>query len=463
MMNAVNQDGSTLDSLERSELFLVNENDALQSPRSLSNRATCVILVMTPALTAIPALGGIPNYLHVLPSLIFTVGCFLAFPLQSRRASATFPAIVWAGFGALTFVALMRLAADPGKAFTPQIVLNFAFTVLTLCVFLYLAIVHTDDVRAKSRMNSILFAPAFLASTSLLLHFLKVSIGGPATSATGLAQSPGSAEMLHLIGINTERVQLPLYQSINGGGVLGGCAVAIGIFMCRAADTRTLRTLGGVSLVAGLATVLLADSRGTIAFTALACLLVGLVPKSSKKIISAVPLLLPFAPFAILYTTGTVLAKHGSEFSRQGGDIATATGRQFVWTDVIHKTTEFNLNSLTGYGAFGQAKSGVGHQYAYLFNIRNPDYANAHNGMLQSALDIGWIGVACLIALMSSCIYVLAIRLQALPSAANRALLAGLMSIALVGAVEAVPSTNNFSLLATFFALSAAAIRTPAE
>jgi hypothetical protein len=339
--------------------------------------------------------------------------------------------------------------------------LTRAATLAAICAFLYLALARVGEDRARSNLKFLVFGPGVMAAISLSLFALGVQIGSVGVLASGARASHGEAEMLSALGVHVDRLALPLFESGNGGGAVGAIALAVGFMMIRRREPQLIRAAAGLSIVAGVAVTLISDSRGPLLAGVVAVILVWLLPRASKRLLTAIPLLIPFAPMIIIFVTTKLLSGQSAALSREGTDLATATGRSYVWSDVFEVVTRLDVDNLFGYGAFGQVRSGAGATYAYLFNVPQPQFTNAHNAVLQTALDSGWIGVVALIAVFVVSITSVATLASDRNQSVGRALLAGLVVFSMVAADEAIPTLNLLYLLAMFLAFTFAAFVAP--
>jgi O-antigen ligase len=146
------------------------------------------------------------------------------------------------------------------------------------------------------------------------------------------------------------------------------------------------------------------------------------------------------------------------------GTFATATGRSKIWSIVVQFLSHPHAEDLIGYGAYGQVRSGVGYQYAYLFSYtEHPEFANVHSVALQTILDMGYIGLALFLIFLVVAINSARSSYQRSHTPESAALLAALVALSLFGASEALPGLAGIHLLVALVVLGCAAIRTPAS
>lgn len=421
------------------------------------------LLALLPTAAAVLTLGGVSNNIPRLPLLVYAAGFLLVFPMYRERSSGSGRVILWAIVLAIETLALLRFAWSPIAPYTRGVPATRAVTLAVFGVFLYAALLRVDVNRVRQNVRALLYGPGILAAISLGFYAAGIQLGSQRLLTNGRVADTGAAEMLKIFGVESERVALPLYQSLNGGGTVGALAIVIGVLLFPSRRNGREGLLAVGSIVVGLVVVFLADSRGPLIAAVLALVLVMLVPRASKRVLSLLPILIPIAPAIILFITSRLLGAHAESLSRQGGDLATATGRQFIWSDVFQKISEVRIESLIGYGAFGQARSGVGAEYGFLFNTPNAQFSNAHNAVLQTVLDTGWLGAIALLSLMVVSIGAVATVSARQNDAMARSLLGAVVVFALIGAEEATPTLNILYLLVPFLAFSLAAIALPAN
>ncbi|HXC78129.1 MAG TPA: hypothetical protein VNU19_13875, partial [Candidatus Acidoferrum sp.] len=137
-------------------------------------------------------------------------------------------------------------------------------------------------------------------------------------------------------------------------------------------------------------------------------------------------------------------------------------GRSTIWSIVAQFLSHPHAEDLIGYGAYGQVRSGVGYQYAYLFSYKaHPEFTSVHNIALQTILDVGYIGLALFLLFLVVAINSARISYQVTPTPESAALLVALIALSLFGASEALPGLAGIYLLISVVVLACAAIRLP--
>jgi O-antigen ligase len=274
----------------------------------------------------------------------------------------------------------------------------------------------------------------------------------------------GSAQLLSLIGIHTTRASLPLSPGLNGAGEAAALALVICAVLAHGRRGQ-LRRLSLAGVAVSLASILLTDSRGPLAYALLALILLTLLPKAARRIVAAVPVLLPISPVIILFVVGHLGSVSESLNRNSGkGSFETATGRSQIWSIVARFLSHPNVENLFGYGAYGQVRSGVSYQYAYLFRYQSlPEFTSVHNIALQTILDMGYVGLALFLWFLAVAINSARVSREKTGTPESSALLVALIALSLFGASEALPGLAGVYLLVAVIVLACAAIRVPAS
>jgi O-antigen ligase len=245
-----------------------------------------------------------------------------------------------------------------------------------------------------------------------------------------------------------------------------GEAAALSLVICAVLMARSqgkLRLAAMVGFPLSVTAILLTDSRGPLAYGLAAIALLVFVPRRARRVLAFIPLLLPVAPAIILF----VLRQLGSVtevFNRNAGNgsFVTATGRSKIWSIVVQFLSHPHAEDLIGYGAYGQVRSGVGYQYAYLFSYdEHPEFSNVHSIALQTILDMGYLGLALFLFFLVVAVNSARRSYQATRAPESAALLAALLALSLFGSSEALPGLTGINLLISVIVLACAAIRVP--
>lgn len=360
---------------------------------------------------------------------------------------------------AVAYVALVVIAAFRGSYFETISGHGAALEAVQFTLLALLAgFAFLREPREHQRgryIRALCWSPVVYVSTNVVLHFGGVA----ATGATYRTQDQElAASTLQLLGVSASRVLFPLAPGVNAFGPICAIALAICATLWLRREQRKLATLGAlVSIYA----ILAIDSRGALMFGVLSIALVTLIPRARHRGLGWVAIALPLLPILLVTTLGALSSSTTAGLSRTGPgaeSIATGSGRTIVWQEAAKVLSKPSIDSLLGYGQNGQVTSGASLWYAYLFVGQvEPLKANAHNMVLQTGLDLGWIGIVCAIALAAAVLTRLS--LHALDPL-YLALMTGCVAVLLIGVVEAAPTPANpesfaFWLLAVFAALGA--------
>lgn len=405
--------------------------------------------MFSPVLLRAPLLLGDAPPAYAL-GIVPLAGAIVALWLRPARWRGSPAVVAVAAYLVLIAIAALRAAAN-GAATTNHAALEI--TQLGLLGLLASgAFLRDGNPYHRSRnLRALVWAPTVFVTTNVLLHLANIR----PPSDPGYTGLP--ATMLGIAGISRERVQFPLAGGLNGIGPIA----AVSLVACAVLFVRRYhrnRALAGMLL--SLYVILLIDSRGALLFAAVTLVVIALTPRARKRRLGLVGLALPVLPFVLVVAlTGLGDTSVGARLERDStGSLSSGTGRTVAWREVTNVMTRPTVESLIGYGEFGQFTSGASINYAYLFRGEDdPLYRTAHNLALQMALDTGWIGAAVLLAVAYSVV-------RRLGRLAERdtvylALLGAAIVTLLVGVVQAAPTSSNPDAMGFWVLLVIAATR----
>jgi O-antigen ligase len=205
--------------------------------------------------------------------------------------------------------------------------------------------------------------------------------------------------ILSLMGIQFEKKLIPIVKvHPNTIGMYCGAAVAmLLVFFLSVKKSllpkRMLRLLQ-IALGAGLIFVFIVDSRGTL-LNALV-LAPGIVFFAARyrklSLVKYFVLLVPALPFLMLYTLSFLADTGvGSQFSREGENLATANNRSTIWEACVNELVDAKPVHFWGYGTNGQVAAGIDVYYNQFFAVKG---MIVHNAFFQTVLDMGYLGTA---------------------------------------------------------------------
>lgn len=310
------------------------------------------------------------------------------------------------------------------------------------------------EPRAEQRalhLRALCWAPAVFLAVNVGLYFLGIL---PVGEYTADAEQP--ATMLGLLGLESNRVLFPLANGVTGIGPIAAMALGLSATLALRGEQRKLAL---VAALLALYVILAIDSRGALLFGLLAFTLVAVAPRGRKHRLGWVAIALPALPVVlVLVLTGVAESDVGTELDRGGiANLNTATGRTVVWEEVIDVFDRPSADHLFGYGQSGQIVSGASVGYAYLVTDSPEPLAHtAHSVILQTLLDLGWVGLLCFLALAAMVLTRLGRRAG---DPRYAALLAATLSLLLLGIVQATPTTAHPDSFASWLLVVFAAVR----
>jgi len=433
------------------------------TPRlTVTERVVRGLLLVSLTAGTFATLGAVTSYQRLLPGVLFLVGAALSWRIKRSLQSRMLNLVVVSAWTALLVLSFVRFAADPILPITSGVAIAVAFTVGSLAVFAAQALLADVPAEvAAGRIRCALLAPAVFLVVNLVLYVAGISL--PGSNASDITVNNGDSELLALIGIHGTRSSLPLVPGFNGSGAIAAIAVVTGWFLGRRLPRSFTRAFARLSVALGLVVILMVDSRGPLLWSILVIALIQVLAGQSKRVIAAVPLILPFGTTLVLAAVNA-LSGASSVLSRQRGDFTNATGRRQVW-EVIQNylTSSPHAVDLIGYGAYGQVTSGVGYRYAYLFNAASPEFSSAHNVALQTVLDTGYVGLATLIAVYVVSVFAALTTYQFTAAPEPLAAAAAIICLVLLGTDEAIPSGLTLPTLLAATMIVFASIRRPGK
>lgn len=249
---------------------------------------------------------------------------------------------------------------------------------------------------------AILLKAVFLALWSYVtLNVILYLIG--ITSPEQLYFKPYSAVMLSAMGLNTNRVLFPTASGINAFGAIGGALLCASMAIVMRKSSGSLwKLLGALGVLIGLFTVLATDSRAALFFSVLTGLVIGIVPRRALPAFRFLPYLTPLLPILFFVTLTMTQSVLPERLARGNNSLANMSNRVEIWRLVTAELQEINPIHFIGYGYRGQVVSGLSMRYIHFFeSYARAETASAHNIVLQSVLEIGYLGTLTLLVLLS--------------------------------------------------------------
>jgi O-antigen ligase len=333
-------------------------------------------------------------------------------------------------------------AIGPATGYTSHQWRIDTITYLTLAVFGFVMFVRDDNQqRVRTARLALVFAPAVYVAANVFLL-----IGGVTTNRVPPPEAKNPAEILGLLGITHLRTFFPLGVGVNTFGITIGAALCMSLVLVMRAR-GSLRQLAIAATTTSAYAMLLADSRGPLFSALAASFLVVLAGRRFAGRLNRLPFLIPASPFIVFAILGLLSNSFVAVAVQGRGALATGSNRLYIWKPILNLLSHFDAAQIFGYGAFGQITSGATQGYLYLF--RGYTYVPAaHNFVLQTTLDIGYVGLIIVIGLMVVSIRSFA-EVSKLGDLGASALLAGTVYLVLAGFTEAAPTI--YSTEAFFF------------
>jgi O-antigen ligase len=407
-------------------------------------------LLLTRLPTLIPNGGAVAGLLAISPLLLCIAW---GIPRINPGRIDHRLAILLGAFVVLLWVALVRGALQ-GVYGTVTSAAVEGLTFTTLAGFgLILFATARNDAETRQRLVACALAPGVYLLANVALRLVGVesaAIYDPSRASVALNQP---AQILGLLGIGGLRVQFPLANSINNFGVVAATGLAASVvlwFQVRDVSRMMLVPVGAACL-AGL---LLGDSRGSFVI-AVVVTIAALVTYRIFRFAWAIALLIPMSPLIVIAVL-KLMAGASSLLSRNPGDLASASGRVFIWQGAERAIEFLSLESLIGFGAGGQITSGASINYAYMFPPAIGASAPAHNVALQMLFDLGYVGLGLFVLLTAMIMRRLYWASRDLGGSAT-ALLVALIVPLLAGFTEVTPSFYAQETLVCFLLIAAAA------
>ena len=156
--------------------------------------------------------------------------------------------------------------------------------------------------------------------------------------------------MLTSIGINTNRVLFPTAGGLNSFGTTAGIRL-VSSFIILTSKNRNRKLDKIIALFGGLsslAIILLADSRGAIAYSFLIMLLNLFLPKMYYGLLRLIPIIAPLLPVVMITVLNLLPGTLISALSRSGSDLANMSNRLIIWDIILKQLSNFSWVNLIG-------------------------------------------------------------------------------------------------------------------
>ncbi len=392
---------------------------------------------------------------NVLPNSAFKVVALAPFVvalafMDARRRVDRLSLYVLSAYVGLLVIALFRGASAEAWGSLASAVITGSTIVAVAAFGVKLFTSAADEADRRRRLMALAVAPGLFAVANIAAYAIgdRLPLIVIPQSTSIAAGTPAS--ILNAIGFGgAVRVQLPLTGGVNAMGATAAVGIIVAGVMVR--QTKGWVRIGHLSLgLACLVSAVLTDSRTAVLFAIFLLILALVTPR--LKGAKGFALLLPLSPLITVAALGAFANSQLSQsLSRNGNDFATGTGRSFIWQAIWENTlSKVDPIHLIGYGANGQVTSGASPYYAFVFGNQEGTFT-AHDVYLQMVLDIGYVGLAAMVAAA----YLAFGRLRTAPGP-GPALGWGIFAILLTGITESMPAPYALDVLTLFILLLAA-------
>jgi hypothetical protein len=420
-----------------------------------SARLITIIAALSITIVRLPIFFGHKTILDSATLLVLILCVGWGIPRQRRGSFASWPAAVAFLYAGLIAIALFRGAAAGVFDTTTSAASQSAIYLLFVAFGIVLITTARNTAERNERLLAIALAPAVYVVINTVMNLAGLQNSEPGGSTAGTP-----AEMLRLLGISAGRQRFPLATSINLFSIIAAAALASIVILRLRTSSLASRKITWAIIVACLYCLLLGDSRAALLIAVIVILIFTL-----RRHIPAVGVagLLPLLPLVIIGLISLITSANvGSALSRGGRqteEVATATGRLYIWKGSWEILKHFSVKELYGWGAGGHVTSGALLHYAFFLGGTASDTALfTHDIVLQTLFDMGIIGLAVLVVAVWSTWRTLQRHLSTAPKSPAVALMGILLVIILSGGTEVSPTYySQEALLAVLLIMGAAA------
>ena len=187
----------------------------------------------------------------------------------------------------------------------------------------------------------------------------------------------------------------------NGLGALSCIALIFWFHAWLAREVRFLSALAGCALA--VTCLVLSRSSTSLAATVVVMILLAMLVRSPRVLRPCVPFLVSILVAALLVYALAILNLIPGLGTLMAPitlltDKVTFTGRAEIWA-IIADHIRWHPFLGTGYGAYWTGVPVAGTEsYEFVWRMRSFYPGSAHNGYLEIVNDLGWVGLACLVA-----------------------------------------------------------------
>jgi hypothetical protein len=315
---------------------------------------------------------------------------------------------------------------------------------MTILLFTATIISHIIKFDSQKIFKLIYANVALYILMNLLLDYIGIE------RIEGFNETIGNGQIASLFSLDIRRRLLPLASSVNSFGIITTCFLTINFILFFEKPWSIGRIL---LLILSIYSLFLADTRTGGIITVLILIIYFFYKKSFIILSKWILPMLFIIPFII-----TFVMLSDFEFLsslKRPGESSDAFLRGAVWLSSTSVITDFNINTLIGYGFRGNLNSGLGDviQNIIIMDVKVP---TSHNFILQTIIDFGLIGTAFYFFFIKR---VLLIGRKSINNEYMKPLFLGTISIIIIlvgGATEAIPSYYSDDVFILFIQLSIA-------
>jgi O-antigen ligase len=411
--------------------------------------AACSITVVR-----LPIFFGGKTILNAIILLLLGLCVGWGVPRQRRGAFANWPVAIAFFYAALIVISLYR-GAHAGVFGTTESATSQSLIYLLFVAFgvILLTTARSTDER-NERLLAVAFAPIVYVVVNTLMNLAGLQNSAPLDSTDGT-----TAEMLRLLGISAVRTRFPLALSINLFSIVVAAALAAIVLLALRTSSPVSRKVTWLVIAACLYCLLLGDSRAALIIAAFVILVFALRCRIPAMLVAG---MIPLLPLLIIGTlrivSSTNISGALSRGTGQTQELATATGRLYIWKGAWDVLKHFSFEEIYGWGAAGHVTSGAYLHYVLLFGANASDTALfTHDIVLQTLLDMGVIGLGSLVLVIWSTWRILQRQVTTDPRSPAIALMAIVLVIILSGGTEVSPTYYSQEALLEILLIAGAA------
>jgi hypothetical protein len=322
-----------------------------------------------------------PRYTLVALIMLW-IGIFMFTKILSRNRSSSFSLLrkgisFWViGLLGLQALALLRTVLTEKTLMIPGI-FSFVLLVLYFSIFLRASLYLKSTGREADYWKYLAWSVIILCIVSIFLRIIGIT-----GNLTEDQTTPSIT--LSLLGININRVSMPLFSGLNSAGLIFGIGFVCAIIFIKAAGISFKSVFLLAMALILLFVFLWIDTRGSMIAAFVAILFTLKSMRIRVAIIVSSVTLIVAALLAGLFADGSSISRTGYGFT---------TSRDIIWGLGLIELFDPKVIHIVGYGAWGQYISGISSGFSDVFSEETFELATLHNAFLQTLFDSGYIGL----------------------------------------------------------------------